>query len=266
MPLIIFSHANSFPASTYGVLFRSLRALGHTVCALEKLGHDPRFPVTNNWPNLVQQLAEFAHLQVAAHGAPAMFVGHSMGGFLSLMVAARHPTLARGVVLLDAPLLGGWRANTLALLKHSGLMGSLSPSAVSRKRRQHWDSEQQALAHFQRKKIFARWDPQVLQDYIAHGTINVAGQRVLSFDRAVESTLYNTLPHNLERWLRAHPLQSSVAFIGGTESQEMKRAGMSLTRKLARGRITMLAGSHLFPMEAPHETAAAIDAAIQSFK
>lgn len=261
--LIIFSHANSFPASTYGVLFRSLRARGYTVRAIEKLGHDPRFPVTSNWPHLVRQLGEFAQAEVAAHGAPAYLVGHSMGGFLSLMTAARYPELARGVVLLDAPVLGGWRAKALALAKHSGLMGSLSPSAVSHKRRKHWASEQEALAHFQSKKAFALWDPQVLRDYIAYGTHDEAGLRALSFDRRVESAVYNTIPHNLDRLLRTHPLQCPVAFIGGTESGEMKRVGMSMTHKLAQDRITLLAGTHLFPMEAPLATAAAIDAAIR---
>jgi pimeloyl-ACP methyl ester carboxylesterase len=264
MSLIVFSHANSFPASTYGVLFRSLRARGYTVRAIEKFGHNPHFPVTSNWPHLVQQLAEFARMEVASHGAPAFFVGHSMGGFLSLMAAARHPELARGVLLLDAPLVGGWRANALALAKHSGLMGSLSPSAVSHKRRKQWATEKDALAHFQSKKAFARWNPQVLQDYIAHGTHAEGDVRALSFDRKVESAVYNTLPHNLDRLLRAHPLQCPLAFIGGTESEEMRRVGMAMTRKLAKERISLLAGTHLFPMETPHETAAAIDAALQS--
>ena len=58
--MIIFSHGNSFPAGTYGVLFKSLRARGFAVKAVEKFGHDPKYPVTNNWPNLVQQLADFA--------------------------------------------------------------------------------------------------------------------------------------------------------------------------------------------------------------
>ncbi|MFN9940345.1 MAG: alpha/beta hydrolase, partial [bacterium] len=53
MPLIVYSHANSFSASTYGVLFRSLRARGYTVKALERFGHDPRYPVTSNWRHLV---------------------------------------------------------------------------------------------------------------------------------------------------------------------------------------------------------------------
>ena len=44
-PLIVFSHANSFPAGTYNLMFRSLRARGFAVKAVEKFGHDPRFPV-----------------------------------------------------------------------------------------------------------------------------------------------------------------------------------------------------------------------------
>ena len=48
MSLIIFSHGNSFPASTYTSLFRSLRARGHAVRAVEKFGHDPAYPVTSN--------------------------------------------------------------------------------------------------------------------------------------------------------------------------------------------------------------------------
>ncbi len=262
VPLLVFSHANSFPASTYGVLFRSLRARGYTVRALEKLGHDPRYPVTSNWPHLVEQLAEFAQTEAAAHDGPVFLVGHSLGGFVSLMTACRHPTLAQGVVMLDSPVLGGWRARTLALAKHTGLVGSISPGAVSRKRRNRWASADEALAHFQSKKAFALWDPQVLRDYIEHGTHDQDGQRVLSFDRAVETAIYNTLPHNLDRLLRTHPLRCPVAFIGGRASAEMKQVGMAMTHKLAGDRITLVEGTHLFPMEAPLDTAAAIDAAI----
>ena len=54
MSLIVFSHANSFPASTYRVLFKLLRARGFKVRAVEKFGHAPQYAPTNNWPNLVQ--------------------------------------------------------------------------------------------------------------------------------------------------------------------------------------------------------------------
>lgn len=271
-PLIVFSHANSFPASTYGVLFQSLKALGFQVKAIEKFGHDPRYPVTSNWPHLVQQLADFTSEQVEKTGQAAFLVGHSLGGFLSLMCAARNPVLGgqpvRGVLLIDSPILGGWRAAALSVAKRARLVGSISPGAISRKRKHQWLGVDEVLAHFRSKKAFARWDEQVLRDYIEHGTHDAQGeagtQRLLSFDRDVETAIYNTLPHNLDGLLKRHPLKCPVAFIGGRQSTEMKQVGMAMTEKIVKGRITMLDGSHLFPMEKPLATAAAVEAALRN--
>ena len=268
-PLIIFSHANSFPASTYSVFFNSLKTRGFQVKAIEKFGHDPRYPVTSNWPKLVQQLADFTAHEVEKSGQAAFLVGHSLGGFLSLMCAARHPSLGglpiKGVVLMDSPIVGGWRATALSVAKRARLLGSLSPGAVSRKRRQVWPSRDDALAHFLSKKAFARWDPQVLNDYIAHGTQDAspqADERVLSFDRDVETAVYNTLPDNMEALLKRHPLKCPVSYVGGRQSAEMRQVGMTLTEKITKGRIMMLDGSHLFPMEKPLASAAAIEASL----
>ncbi|MDP2262578.1 MAG: alpha/beta hydrolase [Hydrogenophaga sp.] len=278
MSLIIFSHANSFPASTYGALFKSLRSRGFSVRAVDKFGHDPRYPVTSNWPHLVQQLADFAAPEIERHGEPAWLVGHSLGGFLSLMCAARHPQLGgrgvKGVLLIDSPVLGGWRARTLELIKRTQLVGSVSPGKVSRRRRNSWPDATTAFEHFARKKAFASWDPQVLRDYITLGTHDAVHgstrQRVLSFDRDVETAIYNTLPHNLDRLLRRHPLTCPVAFLGGTESLEMKQVGMTMTHRLVGKahpeRMAMVEGSHLFPMERPLETAAAIDRLLRSMQ
>ena len=244
-----------------------------------KFGHDPRYPVTSNWPHLVQQLADFAAPEIEAHGRGAWLVGHSLGGFLSLMCAARHPQLGghplRGVVLIDSPVLGGWRARTLELIKRTQLVGSVSPGKISRKRRNTWPDADAALAHFASKKAFAAWDPQVLQDYIEHGThdeLDTQGRqhRTLDFDREVETAIYNTLPHNLDRLLRRHPLKCPVGFIGGTRSLEMKQVGMAMTHRLVGRehpeRLVMIEGSHLFPMEQPLKTAAAIDTMLQALQ
>lgn len=261
MTLLVFSHANSFAASTYKLLFRHLRSRGFKVRAPEKFGHAPEYPVTNNWPHLVRQLADFAQEHVQQEGTPALLAGHSLGGMLSLMVAARYPALARGVLLLDSPVIGGWRGTALGVIKSAQMVGSVSPGAISRRRRNQWPDVDAALAYFRQKKAFARWDAQVLRDYVESGTHAQGGQRVLSFDRDVETLIYNTLPDNLPRLLRRHPLKCPVAFIGGLQSREMKQVGMALTHQVTRGRITMLDGSHLFPMESPAATAAAIEAA-----
>jgi pimeloyl-ACP methyl ester carboxylesterase len=286
-PLLVFSHANSFPAATYGVLFAELerRGLG-PVRAVERYGHDPRYPVSDNWPHLVRQLSDFVAEQCAAAapagrrraaGAaaprPVYLVGHSLGGYLSLLVACRatrEPPLAghgacsiAGVVLLDSPLLGGWRARALGVAKRTQLVGALSPGAVSRKRRKHWPSLDAVREHFRHKRAFAGWDPRVLEDYCVHGTVDDgAGGRTLLFDRDVETAIYDSLPDHLDELLARQPPAAPVAFIGGLKSEEVRRVGLQLTERVCKGRLTMLDGSHLFPMEKPRAAAAAIEAAL----
>ena len=55
---LVFSHANGFPAGTYEQLFKTWRAAGWRVKAVEKFGHDPAYPVTSNWPRLRDQLVD----------------------------------------------------------------------------------------------------------------------------------------------------------------------------------------------------------------
>ena len=254
------------------MLFASLRQRGFDLEAIEKIGHDPAYPVTSNWPHLVQQLADFAGSKSAGADRPLFLVGHSLGGFLSLMCAVRHPTLAGkkigGVVLLDAPVIAGWRATALSVAKKARLVGSLSPGAVSQKRRHEWLGKDEVFAHFRSKKIFAGWDEETLRNYIEHGTHEADAandadhRRRLSFDRNIETAIYNTLPDNLDSLLRRHPPKCPVAFIGGRESKEIGQVGMAATEKVTHGRVMLLDGSHLFPMERPLATAAAVEAAL----
>jgi pimeloyl-ACP methyl ester carboxylesterase len=135
---------------------------------------------------------------------------------------------------------------------------------VSRKRRHSWPDVEAAYEHFQHKRAFAKWDPQVLLDYVTHGTVELEGKRVLAFDREIETKFYNTLPDNLDRLLARHPLKCPVSFIGGRNSAEMKQVGMGMTEQVTKGRSMMLDGSHLFPMEKPLATAAAIEASLRN--
>ena len=263
MSQIIFSHGNSFPASTYSLIFKSLRARKFKLKAVEKYGHHPRYPVSNNWPHLVQQLIDFSTATTKKTGEKVWLVGHSLGGFLSLMAAAKKPDLTHGVVLLDSPIVGGWRSTALGVMKTTQIMKAVSPGSVSRKRRNSWPSVEAAFEHFRHKKAFAQWDEQVLRDYVNFGTVEVNGKRVLAFDRDIETQLYNTLPDNLDRLLARHPVKCPVSFVGGRSSQEMQQVGLAMTQKITKGRIIMLDGTHLFPMEKPLATAAAIEVALR---
>ncbi|MGA0611948.1 alpha/beta hydrolase [Caldimonas sp. KR1-144] len=251
-PTIVFAHANGFPAGTYRVLFEAWRAAGYEVRAIERIGHDAAYPVTSNWPHLRQQLADFV---LRESDGPAFLVGHSLGGFLSLMVALEHRPLAAGVVMIDSPLIYGWKARMVQLAKATGWVGQVSPGRVSRKRRDRWSDAAEVHRHFESKPAFARWDARVLADYVASGTVDSRGERELAFDRAVETAIYNTLPHHIEKLVRRAPPDCPVAFIGGTISAEVRQVGLAATRRLTQGRMAQVEGSHLFPMERPDETA-----------
>ena len=240
---------------------------------MPRIGHDPAHPVSNNWPHLRDELVQ----RVLAQGQPVHLVGHSLGGYLSLMAACKRPALVGSVVLIDSPVVGGWRAHSVHAMKLSGLMKRYSSGRVSQRRRWQWPSVEAAHAHFAAKQAFARWQAEVLRDYIAAGTEADAdadpdvdpnavpdavpktpGGVRLAFSREIETAIYNTLPHHLPALLRRHPLHMPVAYLGGTRSTEGRRAGLATTRALVHERIQWIEGSHLFPMERPAETAAAV--------
>lgn len=256
--VLVFAHANGFPAGTYRRLFEVWRAAGWQVHAPAMLGHDPAFPVESGWRRLRDQLIAFA--EGAGGGAPVQFVGHSLGGYLSLMTACKRPDLAAGVVLIDSPLLTGWRAHSVRVIKAAGLIGRVSPGRISRTRRDHWPSVDDVRRHYAAKHVFARWDRHVFDDYLAAGIEpdpERGGVR-LAFRRETETRLYNTLPHDFGTMLRRYPPRCPVGFLGGTQSVEVRQVGMAATRAVTRGRIEWLEGSHLFPMEHPLATARAV--------
>jgi pimeloyl-ACP methyl ester carboxylesterase len=249
---IVFAHANGFPAGTYRLLFEAWRAAGYTVHAIDKLGHDPAWPVTGNWPHLRTELIDF----IEAHaGRPVWLVGHSLGGMLGTLAASKRPDLVAGLVLLDAPVIAGWRAHSLRVAQAAGLYQRLSPGIVSRQRRQEWPNRDAVQTHFATKPAFARWDPRVLADYVDSGFVEHDGRVVLAFDRAIETRIYETIPHHTGRLLRRHPLHCPVAFVAGRESREMRLGGLHASSALAQGRFEWTQGSHLFPMEHPQRTA-----------
>lgn len=251
-PVMHFAHANSYPAGTYGQFFTHLRR-EFDVRALEVHAHDPAYPVDDGWRNLADEL--IAHLE--GYESPVVLVGHSLGGMLSMMVGRERPELVRCVVMLDSPLVAGWRAKFWRAVKYRSWADRYTPAKFSAKRRDVWPDAEAAYQHFASKDIYAAWAPGVLADYIEHGLKPHPDGVQLRFGRDVETAIYRTLPHHLGEILDA-PYPVPVGFIGGTESVECRQAGLDATRKLVASNFVQLPGGHLFPMETPEAAAKAV--------
>ena len=248
-PLLHFTHGNSYPSGSYG---RLLEELGRDfdVRTTDMLGHDPRYPVDDNWHALIDELIA----QLERYDEPAILVGHSLGGAVGMLSAWRRPDLARCVVMLDSPVVAGWRAQVWRIAKALGLGRKLSPGGIAERRRNVWPSRAAAYEHFISKPIFQAWAPGALDDYLEHGLAPHPEGVQLRFDRDVEAAIYSSLPHDMGEVLRK-PYPLPIGFVAGTRSEELRQAGMASTRRLVGGNLVMIEGSHLYPMESPQLTA-----------
>lgn len=245
-PKLHFAHANSYPAGTYKQFF-ALLGQHYDIAALDMHAHSPHYPVQDGWAYLVD---EYIDELSRRYKEPVILLGHSLGGMLSLMVAHARPDLVRCVVMLDAPVVAGWRALFWRLIKASDKAGKYSPARFSARRKNIWPHADAAYQHFIAKDLFAAWAPGVLQDYLEAGLKPHPDGVQLRFTREIETAVYASMPHHLGRLAR-RPFPVPIGFIGGTESWETGKSGLGHTRALAAPHFRLIPGSHLFPMETP---------------
>lgn len=257
--ILHFVHANSFPAGTYRVFFEHLQQ-HYDVQALPMHAHNPQYPVRDGWHDLVRELIDEL---TARYDRPVILTGHSMGGMLSLMAAKARPDLVRCVVLLDAPVVAGWRATLLRVAKTLGADQKFSPAKFSQRRRKLWPDAEAAYQHYAAKEMFAIWAPEVLRDYLDHGLLPHPQGVSLRFTRETETAVYRSLPHHVGALVR-RSFPTPVGFIGGADSVECRQAGMAATRRLVGRHLKLVPGGHLFPMEAPALAATALHEMVQS--
>ena len=149
-PTLVFSHANGFPGACYRKLYDFLKD-DFDILYVDRFGHDPRYPVSDGWPRLAAQLLDFI---VARATGPVIGVGHSLGGYLTVLAAAQRPELFSAIILLDSPLLGPWTGTALDLVKRLGLADRVTPARITRERRRRWASVESVYHHFQARAPF----------------------------------------------------------------------------------------------------------------
>jgi len=248
---IFFAHANGFPSATYGKLFAALAPdydVSHVACQ----GHDPRFPVDDNWRGLVDELLH--HVQ--GQPAPVWGVGHSLGGVLHLHAAMRRPDLYRGVIMLDSPVFTRVERWLIRGAKQVGLIDRITPAGRTLGRRASFPDPETARRYFSSKALFQGFDPECLDAYLEHGLAQAAQGWQLRFDPATEIGIYRSVPHELP--MPGRPLDVPVAMISGRQSRVVRPRHALAVRALPKGEYHAVPGGHMFPLERPVDTASLI--------
>lgn len=245
---VFFAHANGFPSATYGALFSALGA-EYPVQCLPQHGHDPRFPVADNWERLVDELIH--HLQQQEQ--PVLGVGHSLGGVLHYHAALRHPELYRGLVMLDSPVLTLLDKWVIRAAKRFGFIDKITPAGRTLGRREEFADLNSARQYFSAKSLFRRFDPVCLEAYLHHGLTPLGARLRLSFAAQTEINIYRSIPHTSPG--RPEQLRVPLAMIRGRHSRVVLPHHTWSLRRVARGESLTLPGGHMFPLERPHATA-----------
>lgn len=247
-----FAHANGVPSAVYN---KMLHALEDTfdVRTLPVLGTDPRYPVTDNWPHLVEQVADSIREQ---GDGPVIGVGHSMGGLCTFMAAHRYPELFRAVVIMDPPVINGWGALSFGLMKKLGMADRITPAGKSAGRRELWNSRDEVRASLGKKKFFQAFDPDCFEDYLLFGFTNVDGGVRLTIPVEAEVAIFRATPH--DAWRYRKPLKVPGVLLTGAQSEF---DGTGFAERMARHHRLLhekVAGGHMFPLENPLLTAETI--------
>lgn len=247
--ILHFAHGNGFPSPCYNQLLQHLQ-LRFDCCYIDRVGHSPAFPVTENWHHLVDEVIVSIQSQSTK---PVIAVGHSLGGVLTLLAAIHEPSLFKAIILLDSPLIGRMKSRFVRLSKMFGVIDRVTPAFKTRERKQHWESREQVLSYLKSKPLFKTFSESCLNDYIDFGLEKNEGNYSLRFDRQIEYQIYCTIPHILREY--EGRLRVPTGLIYGSRSAVVSLLDIRYMKKYYGITCIKTNGSHMFPMENPKAAA-----------
>ena len=262
-PLIHFAHANGVPAGVYRKLFAALTP-EYDVISVPALGSDKRYPVDNHWRSLTQQVIDSIVRQ--AQGRPVIGIGHSLGGVLTFQAALKRPELFSQVIMLDPPMIMGKDCLFLHTAKTLGMINVLdkmSPAGLSKRRRDHWDSRNQAAELLGSRGFYADFDPDCFQDYIHYALKEdqVRGGVELTISKHDEVEIFRTNPSWW--WLPQKQVPVPMHLIAASKGPFIERKYPQIVQKKFGVPFSLWEGGHMFPLEQPVALAKRIKDLIQ---
>lgn len=244
---LVFAHANGFNAHTYRRLLQGLP--GHMrIWAPDLRGHGlsdlpTRTQGRLSWHDHRDDLVSLLNTLEE----PVALCGHSIGGVSGLLAAAQVPQKVSSLVMLDPVI---WPRSTVGLFHLPGFSAIPARSPIVKstlRRRDRFDSRDQAFASWQGRGAFKGWPDEVLRDYLVDGLAEDGDGVRLTCSPQWEASNYSAQSHNPWKALRHYsgPVTLLRAGVASLCSVTNENAGPNLSIRTVEG------GGHLFPMTHP---------------
>lgn len=253
-PLIHFAHANGVPAQVYQKLFDALSDQ-FDVIYVPFIGTDQRYPVDNHWESMTKQVID--HIVQKANGRKVIGIGHSLGAVLTFKAALKRPDLFERVLMMDPPLILGKESLMLHIAKVLKLkaVDSMSPAALSLRRRDHWESREQAAELLRPKGFYQEFDQQCFDDYICYALTDdhLRGGVELTIPKMTEVEIFRTNPSLW--WMPQVKPMIPVDMLVASQGPFLARKFPHKAEKKFGIPFHIFEGGHMFPLEHPIEVA-----------
>jgi len=252
-PVLVFSHANGFNASTYRALLQPLTGR-FRIIAWDMRGHgETTLPLETarlrGWrvfrDDLIRQLDALA---IRAD----VLAGHSLGATASLLAAAARPDIARALVLAEPVMASDLTALKAAIARPLGRSAKVNPLAgMALKRRAEFASREEAATRFTGRGAFATWPTEMVADYVESGVMPAGAAFRLSCPPHWEAGAFSVFPFRLAA-LGAR-IHVPVTILAGTKDSATRDAVRDgFMRRHGQVRFVAVEGAtHFLPMEHP---------------
>ena len=250
-----FLHANGYPPECYKPLLELLQTQYHIFgMKLRPLWDDSRIEEINDWHPFSDDLQGFL---TTGGFAPAIGVGHSIGGIVTLRTALRDPGKFRALVLLDPVLfmpafLVGWN-----LVRAIGLGEKTHPLiAGAKRRRRTFDDLESIFRSYRSRNVFKYMSDENLRIYIEGITVQRPdGGYELVYSPEWEAHIYLTGLRDFDLWRDLPNLKVPTLIIRGAETDTFLERNANLVKKKNQKIkiVTLERSTHLLPLERPQE-------------
>lgn len=249
-----FAHATGFNAETYR-RFAEMFDPVVDLWMMDARGHGrseaPAEPAKlRSWRPYRDDLERF----VETLDQPVVLAGHSMGGTVSMALAATRPELVQGLVLVDPVIMPPRRIPTAAVTRTLGVSGRLLPIAqMAARRREEFASKSEAVERYLGKGAFRTWPRDWIEAYVDGGIVPTeAGTVRLSCDRAWESKTFASATVSPYRLLRKVRCPITVIASADREPPFTYESRDAFMKTKPETRLVVLEdASHFIPMEHP---------------